>query len=226
MSEYQYVAFRALDAPVTTENLKYMRRQSGHAEITPWSFESVYDFGDFHGNAVGMLQRGYDVHLHYANFGIRSLMLRLPHGFPDSKAAQAYLEPDLLEFKKDKKGPAGICTSAPSLNRASSKTFGKRRGSSIACFRCGTRSSKEISGRCTWRTSPRQQLQSGSRRVARAAGPCRIERSDRFPVRLGRAVWPRRNRCGGGGDRRSRLVGSDSPLSKKYANGSRSSRSE
>ena len=115
MSEYQYVAFRALDAPVTTENLKYMRRQSGHAEITPWSFESEYDFGDFHGNAVGMLQRGYDIHLHYANFGVRSLMLRLPHGFPDSKAAHAYLEPDILEFIKDKRGPAGILRINPEL---------------------------------------------------------------------------------------------------------------
>ena len=104
---YERIPIRCLsvlDAPVTTENLKYMRRQSGHAEITPWSFESEYDFGDFHGNAVGMLQRGYDIHLHYANFGVRSLMLRLPHGFPDSKAAHAYLEPDILEFKKTRGG--------------------------------------------------------------------------------------------------------------------------
>jgi hypothetical protein len=115
MSEYQYVAFRALDAAVTAANLKYMRRQSGHAEITPWSFDSEYDFGDFHGNQVGMLQRGYDLHLHYANFGVRCLMLRLPHGIPDAAAAQAYLESDQLEFIKDKKGPGGILHIDPEL---------------------------------------------------------------------------------------------------------------
>lgn len=29
-----------------------------------------------------MMRRGYDVHLHYANFGVRKLMFRLPQGLP------------------------------------------------------------------------------------------------------------------------------------------------
>ena len=51
MSEYQYVAFRAIDRAVSKKDLAYMRRQSTRAEITPWFFENEYHYGDFHGNA-------------------------------------------------------------------------------------------------------------------------------------------------------------------------------
>jgi hypothetical protein len=113
MSEYQYVAFRAIDGPVSEKNLEVMRRQSSRAEITPWSFDNEYHFGDFHGNAVEMLRRGYDLHLHYANFGIRKLMLRLPNGLPDPEAARAYFDGEGLRFVKDKQGPAGILSVEP-----------------------------------------------------------------------------------------------------------------
>ena len=78
MSEHQYIAFRAIDCPVSKEDLEYMRQQSSRAEITPWSFDNEYHYGDFRGNAVEMLHRGYDLHLHYANYGIRKLLIRFP----------------------------------------------------------------------------------------------------------------------------------------------------
>jgi hypothetical protein len=108
MSEYQYIAFRAIDAPVSKTNLAFMRKQSSRAEVTSWSFENEYDFGDFHGNAIEMLRRGYDFHLHYANFGVRKLMIRFPNGLPDTKAAEPYFEDDSLHFLKDKQGRGGI----------------------------------------------------------------------------------------------------------------------
>ena len=114
MSEYQYVAFRAIDRAVSEKNLAYMRRQSSRAEITPRSFENEYHYGDFHGNAVEMLRRGYDIHLHYANFGIRTLFIRLPNGFPDFRAAKPYLDGESLRFLKDKNGPAGTLAIEPS----------------------------------------------------------------------------------------------------------------
>ena len=46
MSEYQYVGFRAIEKPVTEKNLEYMHSQSSRAEITPWSFDNEYHFGD------------------------------------------------------------------------------------------------------------------------------------------------------------------------------------
>jgi hypothetical protein len=113
MSEYQFVAFRAVDKAVSEKNLAYMRRQSSRAEITPWSFENEYNFGDFHGNAVEMLRRGYDFHLHYANFGVRKLLIRLPTGFPDPRAAKPYLDGDSLCFLKDRNGPGGALLIEP-----------------------------------------------------------------------------------------------------------------
>jgi hypothetical protein len=113
MSEYQYIAFRAIDGPVSEKNLEFMRRQSSRAEITPWTFDNEYHFGDFHGNAVEMLRRGYDLHFHYANFGIRHLMIRLPHGLPDPEAAKPYFGEDALVFIKDKKGQGGILSIDP-----------------------------------------------------------------------------------------------------------------
>ncbi len=69
MSEYQCVAFRAIDKPVSNKDLEYMRRQSSRAKVTAWSFDNEYHYGDFRGNAPEMMRRGYDIHLHYANYG-------------------------------------------------------------------------------------------------------------------------------------------------------------
>lgn len=113
MSEYQYVAFRAIDRPVNEQNLKYMRKQSSRAEITPWSFENEYHSGDFRGNAIEMLRRGYDIHLHYANFGIRKLLIRLPLGLPDARAFEAYAVEDSLSFLRDKEGSGGCLSIEP-----------------------------------------------------------------------------------------------------------------
>lgn len=113
MSEYQYVAFRAIDQPVSADNLAYMQGQSSRAEITPWSFVNEYHYGGFRGNAVEMLRRGYDIHLHYANYGIRRLMIRLPQGLPDPQMLKSYLVADSLEFLADKQGPGGCLSIDP-----------------------------------------------------------------------------------------------------------------
>lgn len=113
MSEYQYVGFRAIDAPVSEKNLEYMHRQSTRAEITPWSFDNEYEYGDFRGNAVEMLRRGYDFHLHYANFGVRTLLIRLPQGLPDGEETKSYFGKNALKFSKDKQGPGGTLVVEP-----------------------------------------------------------------------------------------------------------------
>ena len=60
MSEYQFLAFRAVDRPLTDRDLVYARKQSSRAEITRWYFENEYHFGDFGGDADGLLHHGYD----------------------------------------------------------------------------------------------------------------------------------------------------------------------
>ena len=113
MSEYQYVEFVAIDAPVTEKNLEYMQRQSTRAEITNWSFINEYHYGSFRGNALEMLRRGYDFHLHFANYGTRKLLIRLPAGLPDPKIFEKYEIPDSLEFIKDPDGPGGSLSIIP-----------------------------------------------------------------------------------------------------------------
>lgn len=114
MSEYQYVHFIALDKPLDEKQLEYMETQSSRAEITKWDFTNEYHYGDFHGNAKEMLQRGYDVHLRYANFGIRKLMFRLPGGLPwDKKTLAAYLPEHGVTWHSDKSGRGGILEIQP-----------------------------------------------------------------------------------------------------------------
>ena len=115
MSEFQYVVFRAVDAPVSKKNLEYMEKQSSRAEITPWSFKNEYSFGDFHGDALGMLQRGYDVHLHYANFGVRRLMIRLPHGLPNSERGEKYFIHKGMQLHRDETTCAVVLEISPYL---------------------------------------------------------------------------------------------------------------
>lgn len=117
MSEYQFVQFLALDTPLTDRQMEFMRQQSTRARITRWEFTNEYQWGDFHGNARGMLRQGFDVHLHYANFGIRRLMFRLPTGLPaDRSVVKAFCEADGIGWDADKKGPGGILEFNPNAD--------------------------------------------------------------------------------------------------------------
>jgi hypothetical protein len=114
MSEYQYVHFLAIDRPLDDKQLTFMRKQSSRAEVTRWEFTNEYHFGDFRGNAEEMLRRGYDVHLHYANFGLRKLMIRLPAGLPcDRKTFEAFQIKYGIRWIADKQGKGGILEIQP-----------------------------------------------------------------------------------------------------------------
>jgi hypothetical protein len=114
VSEYQYLAFRAVDRPLTDRELAYARRQSSRAEVTRWQFENEYHFGDFHGNADGLLRHGYDVHLHYANFGVRKIAIRAPADLPFPKSVWSqYIGVGELSWKQDAKGQGGILSLNP-----------------------------------------------------------------------------------------------------------------
>src|SRR2546421_3855002 len=60
-----------------------------------------------------MLRRGYDLHVHYANFGTRTVLIRLPYGLPDPEADKPYFGEDTLKFHRDKQGPGGILAVDP-----------------------------------------------------------------------------------------------------------------
>ncbi|MFT5408288.1 MAG: hypothetical protein ACI9NC_000996 [Verrucomicrobiales bacterium] len=63
-----------------------------------------------------ILRRGYDIHLHYANFGIRKLSLRLPLGLslPDDELAN-YAGGDVVSWQVDSSGTAGTLTISPDI---------------------------------------------------------------------------------------------------------------
>lgn len=113
MSEYQWVEFRAIDAPLDDEQLKFMRGQSSRADVSRWSFTNEYNFGEFRGDAYEMLRRGFDIHVHYANFGIRRLCFHFKDGFAYANEIQAYLLDDVIRWLPDEQGSGGILTIEP-----------------------------------------------------------------------------------------------------------------
>ena len=62
----------------------------------------------------GLLRHGYDVHLHYANFGVRTIAFRLPAGLPFVKPVWSnYIGVGELTWIKDRKGAGGILSLSP-----------------------------------------------------------------------------------------------------------------
>ena len=78
MSEYQYYEFLAIDRPLSDLDRKALRARSTRAEITATSFTNWYDWGSFKGDASQWMDRWFDLHLYFANWGTRVLMIRLP----------------------------------------------------------------------------------------------------------------------------------------------------
>ena len=90
MSEYQYYEFLAVDRPLTAAEQAEVRQLSTRARITATSFTNEYHWGDFKGSPDQMMQRYYDAHLYFANWGTHRIMLRLPRTLLDPKIAEQY----------------------------------------------------------------------------------------------------------------------------------------
>ncbi len=109
MSEYQFVHFIAIDRPIDDDQLEFMQMQSTRATVTRREFTNEYHFGSFHGKSLEMMRRGFDLHVHFANYGVRELMFRLPNGFPGGdRILNPYLIGYNLEWKQDSHGPGGV----------------------------------------------------------------------------------------------------------------------
>ena len=91
MSEYQSYEFVALDRPLTADEMAELRAISTRAEITPTRFWNEYHWGDLKADPADLLARYFDVHVYFANWGTRRLLLRLPRAAVDVAALCAYL---------------------------------------------------------------------------------------------------------------------------------------
>ncbi len=62
----------------------------------------------------GLLKHGYDVYLHYANFGVRTVAFRLPGGLPFPRSLWSqYINIGELTWQKDGRGKSGIVSLSP-----------------------------------------------------------------------------------------------------------------
>jgi hypothetical protein len=114
MSEFQYVAFRAVDRPLDDRQLAFAEQQSSRADVSRWELSVDYHYGSFRGDVDGLLRRGYDVFLQYTNYGDREIRMRLPQGLPVSREQWSqFIDGERLVWKPDKKGTAGILSLHP-----------------------------------------------------------------------------------------------------------------
>jgi hypothetical protein len=90
VSEYQSYEFLALDRRLTAQEMAELRRISTRAEITPTRFWNEYHWGDLKADPFKLLARYFDLHLYFANWGTRRLMVRLPLTTVDLDALRAY----------------------------------------------------------------------------------------------------------------------------------------
>jgi len=90
MSEYQYFEFRAVDKPLTGEQLKRLRAISTRAAISSTSFVNTYEWGDFKGNPSRLMEQMFDAFLYWANWGTRLFQVRLPGNLGSLKRIKPY----------------------------------------------------------------------------------------------------------------------------------------
>ncbi len=78
MSEYQYYEFQAIDKPLNEKGLHALRNLSSRAQITPTSFVNTYNWGDFKGEPLTLMEKYFDAFLYVANWGTHWFMLKVP----------------------------------------------------------------------------------------------------------------------------------------------------
>lgn len=90
MSEYQYYEFVAIDRPLTAKQMAELRAISTRAEITSSRFQNEYQWGDLKADPAKLMERYFDAHLYFANWGTHRMMLRVPLARVDEKRLRAY----------------------------------------------------------------------------------------------------------------------------------------
>lgn len=90
MSEYQCYEFAALDRPLSAKQMAELRAISTRAEISPTRFWNEYQWGDLKADPAKLMERYFDAHLYFANWGTRRLMLRIPGSRIDQKLLKPY----------------------------------------------------------------------------------------------------------------------------------------
>jgi hypothetical protein len=91
MSEHQYYEFLAIDRPLSEADQEALRALSSRAQIDDARFVNTYNWGDFNGDPEKLMTKWFDLHLYWANWGTRRLMMRLPKQLVDRMAITPFI---------------------------------------------------------------------------------------------------------------------------------------
>ena len=78
VGSHKYYYFEAIDKPLTDKQQEELRGFSSRARINSRRFENEYNWGDFGADTEKLLKKYFDVHLHYASYGTRIIMFKIP----------------------------------------------------------------------------------------------------------------------------------------------------
>lgn len=90
MSEYQYYEFQTIDKPLSEKDREELRDISSRAQITSTSFVNEYNYGNFKGDPLKLVEKYFDAFLYVTNWGTHQLMLRIPRKLIDLDLASQY----------------------------------------------------------------------------------------------------------------------------------------
>jgi len=90
MSEYQYYEFQAIDKPLSEKDREVLRDISSRAQITSTSFVNEYNYGNFKGDPLKLMEKYFDAFLYVTNWGTHQFMLRIPRKLIDLDLASQY----------------------------------------------------------------------------------------------------------------------------------------
>jgi len=100
MSEYQYYEFRTMDRRLSETEMHELRLHTTRARITPTSFINEYDWGNFKGDPDAWMEKYFDGHLYFANWGTRVLQLALPAKVLPEETANCYCGTDVASARR------------------------------------------------------------------------------------------------------------------------------
>jgi hypothetical protein len=90
MSEYQYYEFTAVDKPLNEKDMQALEDLSSRARITPTSFVNEYNWGNFKGDPLKLVEKYFDAFLYVANWGTHWFMLKVPRNLVDVGLVKKY----------------------------------------------------------------------------------------------------------------------------------------
>ena len=97
MSEYQFYEFRAIDRPLTQDEMDAVGRLSSRVDLSPHHAIFVYNYSDLPASAEALLAKYFDAMFYIANWGSCRLMFRLPKHAIDLEQMRAYCRPLIVE---------------------------------------------------------------------------------------------------------------------------------